>query len=121
MQDTTSSLRNADLWDVVWWILRRYRRYRVTGNSMRPLLVPGQEVLLDTTAYLDAPPRSGDIVVAYHPQKPGFRIIKRVASVAGGSDRCHLLGDNAEASTDSRQFGPVSMRQIQGQVVCRFP
>ncbi|WP_008315273.1 nickel-type superoxide dismutase maturation protease [Leptolyngbya sp. PCC 6406] len=124
------TLRSATWWDVLLWLGRRRRRWRVTGESMVPLLQPGEEVLMNPHAYRDGQrpaqrghrhPRPGEIVVARHPQRPDcFPLIKRVRIVASDG-RCHLEGDNGAASTDSRQFGLVPPQDILGQVVCRFP
>ncbi len=113
-------MRHATVREIVAWLLRRYQRFRVTGASMAPLLMSGQEVLLDPHAYRRQPPQPNDIVVAEHPQQPGFRIIKRVEFVEADG-RCYLKGDNAIASTDSRQFGLVTLPQIYGKVLCLFP
>ncbi|MBE7386237.1 MAG: nickel-type superoxide dismutase maturation protease [Leptolyngbya sp. SIO1E4] len=114
------SLRSATLQDCILWILRRYRRFRVTGHSMTPLLRPGNEVLIDPTAYTHTLPTPGDIVVAAHPQQPALRIIKRVEFVEPDG-RCYLKGANPDASSDSRQFGLVPQAQVMGKVICRFP
>lgn len=114
------SLRHATRQDILLWLLRRYRRFRVTGDSMRPLLVPPQEVLLHPSAYRHTPPQPGDIVVAHHPHHLNLRIVKRILFVEADG-RCYLQGDNAIASSDSRQFGLVPPNQIVGKVVCLFP
>lgn len=113
------ALRPSRWMDVGLWLLRRRQRFRVTGDSMRPLLVPGEEVLIDPTAYHRRAPQPGDVVVAEHPQRPGFRLIKWVVAVE--PQGCFLQGVNLAASTDSRTFGWVSPHRILGQVVCRFP
>lgn len=112
-------LANARLADYLLWILRRRRRYRVTGASMLPLLQPGDEVLADPRAYRHQVPRVGDIVVARHPYKREVNIIKRVRSVSEDG-RFFLQGDNLVESTDSRTFGPLLADQILGQVTSRF-
>ncbi|ASC70860.1 hypothetical protein XM38_018070 [Halomicronema hongdechloris C2206] len=88
---------------------------------MLPLLFPGQEVLVDPTAYRrpTGAPRLGDLVIAYHPYRPGLRLIKYVAwhTEAG----YFLQGLNPAESSDSREFGPVTREHLLGQVVCRFP
>lgn len=117
---TSRLLRHAGYRDVVGWLLRRYRRFRVTGYSMVPLLYPGHEVLVDPVAYVRALPVPGDIVVAHHPLQPDLRIIKRVDCVAPDG-RCYLRGDNPEASSDSRQFGWIATPHLQGKVLCLFP
>jgi nickel-type superoxide dismutase maturation protease len=86
---------------------------------MRPLLIPGEEVLIDPAAYRHTPPQPGDLVVAQHPQQPELRLIKGVVSV--DAQDCFLQGVNLEASTDSRTFGQVPLTYLLGRVVCRFP
>ncbi|MEM0979726.1 MAG: nickel-type superoxide dismutase maturation protease [Cyanobacteria bacterium P01_H01_bin.58] len=113
-------LRGTTLQDFGLWIIRRYHRFRVTGDSMLPSLTPGMEVLIDPEAYRYQLPSPGDIVVARHPQQPDLLIIKRVESVMPDGN-CHLQGDNLVASSDSRQFGYVSPNLLQGKVICTFP
>ncbi|HEY9890042.1 MAG TPA: nickel-type superoxide dismutase maturation protease [Candidatus Obscuribacterales bacterium] len=114
------TLRHATLLDIALWLGRRYRRLRVTGNSMWPLLAPGQEVLIDPQAYRRRSPQADDVVVAQHPQQPGVTIIKRIEFVAADG-RCYLKGENARESSDSRQFGLVSPQHLHGRVQCLFP
>lgn len=112
------ALPSLDWWSFGLWLVRRRSRLRVQGRSMLPLLRPDDELLIDPRAYRHRPPRVGDLLVAEHPQRPGLRLIKRVAAVAG--DRCLLLGDNPLESNDSRDFGWVALAQVQGRVCCRF-
>ncbi len=114
-----SQLRHSQLTDMVLWLWRQRRRFRIVGESMLPLLEPGTEVLIDPWAYRQRRPQPGDLVVAYHPRQPGLRLIKWVVYV--DEDGCFLQGLNAAASSDSREFGLVPWPQIVGQVVCRFP
>ena len=87
-------------------------RFTVNGNSMVPVLRPGQDVLSFNWAYLGRKPKRGDIVVV----KVGSKeMVKRVDKVY---DRTvYLQGDNLGDSTDSRDFGPVSINNIVGKVV----
>lgn len=63
--------------------------------------------------------RVGDVVVARRPDRPELDIIKRIAAIdAGGA--IFLAGDNPVASTDSRQFGPVTRVQIVARVRWRY-
>lgn len=113
-------LRGSNWYDLLLWLLRARSRFRITGHSMRPLLQPGEEVLINPQAYRQQPPELGDLVVAQHPFKPNLRIVKRVIEVRedGG---CFIVGDNGRESTDSRHFGSIAPQHIIGQVVCRFP
>lgn len=82
---------------------------------MSPTLNSGDAVLIDPRAKINV----GDIVLADHPYKSSVTILKRVAEMnADGS--ISLLGDNGAESTDSRTFGPVSIKSIVGRVECRL-
>ena len=82
---------------------------------MLPLLQPGDRVLVNQGAYRSKLPEVGDLVVAYHPDRPQLLLVKRVAAVLDDG-RCVLMGDNPDRSTDSRSFGAVSVRKILGRV-----
>lgn len=86
---------------------------------MAPLLQPGDELLVDPLAYGRSRPEVGEIVVAWHPKRENFKLIKRVVEI---TPEAHywLEGDNEVESTDSRSFGAVSLESILGKVVCRF-
>ena len=114
----------SDLPDITYrefflWLLGLRRRYRVSGNSMLPQLKPGEDVLIDRQAYKDKIPQPQDLVVAFHPNKTELKIIKRIATVS--RDRgVFLLGDNPLESTDSRDFGVISLDALYGKVTSRF-
>jgi signal peptidase I len=84
---------------------------------MIPLLNPGEEVLVDQHAYRKEDPNPGDIVVAFHPNNKGLKVIKRIAATyADGS--CDLQGENPDKSTD---FSNILHNQILGRVTSKFP
>lgn len=112
-------LNQSNICELLLWLLRRRRRFRVVGNSMIPLLNPGDEVLVNLKAYCKKNPSLGDIVVAQHPLQPNLRLIKRVAAVLENGE-CFLEGDNPAESTDSRSFGSIASEQILGRVTSRF-
>jgi nickel-type superoxide dismutase maturation protease len=89
-------------------------RLQIVGGSMRPTLEPGDRVLVLRFAR----PRAGDLVALRDPRKPERIVVKRVASVEGVA--LTVLGDNSDASTDSRHFGPVSRDLVRGRVVFRY-
>ena len=118
------NLAQHPLPDITWrefllWIFRFRRRVRVTGPSMRPLLEPGDEVLVDIQAYRQGKPKVGDVVVATHPNDPRVEIIKRISEVFE-HNRYFLKGDNPAFSTDSRSFGAIDSTNLLGRVTCRF-
>ncbi len=112
-------LKDCGMRELFLWLIRRRKRYRITGDSMLPLLSPGQEILVDPHAYKSVPPKPGDIVLAKHPYVSDTQIVKRLASVEEDG-RCYVEGDNPAESTDSRAFGPLKPENIIGRVTSRF-
>ncbi len=81
---------------------------------MEPLLPEGSwAVLFPCPGRL---PLVGQVVVAGHPQRPGFEIVKRVAAVSRSRGLVWLAGDNRAETTDSEDFGPVPRRLVVGRV-----
>ena len=98
---------------------RRFRRFAISGMSMLPTLRAGDWVLVDEHAYRGRLPRRGHILVARDPREPWRHLVKRVTSVdLHGYIR--IEGDNAAASTDSRDFGPLPASLISGRVRWRY-
>ena len=89
-------------------------RVEVRGDSMRPALEPGDRLMIVRTRRF----RPGHLVALADPRVPGRLVVKRVsaASAAGVT----VLGDNAGASTDSRQYGPVRLGSVRGRAVYRY-
>jgi nickel-type superoxide dismutase maturation protease len=58
--------------------------------------------------------RAGDVVVARRPDQPQLEVIKRIHSIDAAG--IFLTGDNPNASTDSRNFGPVRREHIIARV-----
>lgn len=115
----SSQLPDLTYWEFLLWLLRLRQRFRISGNSMWPLLLPGEDVLIDRRAYKHKMPQPQDLVVAFHPEQPELKIIKRIAIV--NRDRgVFLLGDNPLESTDSRDFGVISLDALYGKVTSRF-
>ena len=85
---------------------------------MQPPLEPGDRVLVRRLGRKTAP-CLGSVVVAWHPQRSGLRLIKRLSRV--DSTGLWLLGDNPAESTDSRQLGAVPANLLIGEVVGRLP
>ncbi len=81
---------------------------------MFPTLLEGQDVLSFNWAYLGRKPKIGEILVL---NLNGKDLIKRVAKIE--DDQIFVEGDNKYESTDSRNFGAVSMENVIGKVVYR--
>lgn len=100
-------------------MLRRRKRLKVVGESMLPILQPGDEIIVDPRAYERSLPQIEDIVVTVHPLQKNLTIVKRIAACERG-DRYFLLGDNPNGSTDSRHWGTIKLADIIGKVTSQF-
>ncbi len=108
--------KKLSLWSLILIGLGLYRRVRVSGHSMSPLLNDGDEVLVNMKAYVESAPQMGDLVLSRHPLKRDLHIIKKVERMEPDGS-LHLHGINHLESTDSRSFGAVGVRSILGRVV----
>ena len=82
---------------------------------MEPTLCDGDRVVVRR---LGRAPRAGEVILVPDPRRPERSLLKRVAAI--GPDGVLLAGDRPERSTDSRHFGPVDPRSIEGQVFFRY-
>jgi nickel-type superoxide dismutase maturation protease len=109
---------------VTWVAFRRPFRVAVQGSSMAPTLQPGDFLI----AVRSGPIRRGALGVVEHPDRPGYEMVKRFAGVPGDSmeglslraDQFWMVGDNPDASTDSRSLGPFDRSTIRGVVRFRY-
>jgi signal peptidase I len=111
---------------------RLVRRYVVDGESMLRAYRPGDHLLVEGVTYRLRPPRPGEVVVVRQPGSAGRDDLKRVYAGPGatvyvrgeertlGPDEWFVIGDNLEASSDSRSLGPVSRGDIMGRVWRRY-
>jgi nickel-type superoxide dismutase maturation protease len=89
-------------------------RIRIAGPSMEPTLRNGEWWLVRRTSRV----RAGDVVLMVHPRRPDALIVKRING--GDMTGWWVLGDNAEASEDSRQFGVVPDSCVIGRLIVRY-
>ena len=110
---TKTAVPKAGPIELTLWLLRRRRRYRVTGESMYPTLSAGDVVFVNTRA----PINENEIVCARHPHDPSIVVIKRVG-FTDEDDQLFLLSDNPHApdSADSNRFGRLSPDRVEGVV-----
>jgi len=116
----------------VLWLRSQVLVVRVTGQSMLPALDDGQKLLARRTSRV---PVTGTVVVV-KPFDGPLRVVKRIAATAGEAvppevaERAGLvpggvvprgslvvLGDNAEASIDSRTWGLLPASSVVAVVV----
>jgi signal peptidase I len=91
------------------------QRFRVEDTSMRPLVQPGDRLLVCVWSR----PRRGDLVVVRDPEHRSTFLLKRVASVEPNGDLT-VRGDNPNVSRDSRHFGQVARRLVVGRAFYRY-
>lgn len=99
---------------------RSVRRVLVSGGSMAPTLLDGDRLFVVAAPWRLPQVASGDIVAVRDPRDPERLLVKRVATVDRRRGTVEVLGDAAEASTDSRTFGPVPVGAVVGRVAYRY-
>jgi nickel-type superoxide dismutase maturation protease len=101
----------------VQWYPKRWPlvRAEVAEQSMLPALRPGDWLLARRTRRV----RPGQVVLAWHPDRPGFLLVKRAARRVDGG--WWLSSDNPSAgAVDSSRFGPVRDDLIVARVLVRY-
>jgi len=96
-------------------------RVAVAEHSMEPSLRSGDWLLVWRGLRRGRTPRirSGQIVIARHPDEPGLLLVKR--AVRRLPDGWWLSSDNSAAeAVDSRAFGVVSEKLVQGRMLLRY-
>lgn len=78
---------------------------------MMPTFVPGERL---TAVRRWRRVRAGDVVVVRDPRDESRWLLKRCVERVGGT--LELRGDNPSASTDSRDFGRVPVRDVAWMV-----
>jgi nickel-type superoxide dismutase maturation protease len=86
----------------------------VVGESMMPTFSPGDRLIVWKRSKVDV----GDVIALPDPNRSGRTLVKRVTVVGAGE--LEVAGDNREASTDSRHFGPVPATSVIGTAVYRY-
>ncbi|RMI36528.1 nickel-type superoxide dismutase maturation protease [Streptomyces triticirhizae] len=92
----------------------RFGLAEVYNPSMLPTLCPGDQLLLAYGARV----RPGHVVVLRHPFQHDLLIVKRAAERREGG--WWVLGDNAQVTNDSREFGVVPDGLLVARAVLRL-
>ena len=105
------------------WYPKRWPllRVEVAELSMLPALRPGDWLLALRTRRI----RPGQVVLAWHPARAGFLLVKRAVRRVEGNGEASggwwLESDNPGAgAVDSNRFGPVREELIVGRVLGRY-
>jgi len=96
-------------------------RVEVAEHSMLPALRPGDWLLALRTRRI----RPGQVVLAWHPARADFLLVKRAVRRVEGDGEVGggwwLESDNpAAGAVDSNRFGPVPQELIVGRVLARY-
>lgn len=83
----------------------------ICGDSMFPTYVDG-EIILTTRLFRKSKLKVSDIVLYYAPNDDKRVVIKRVAEIDHNQKVMYCLGDNADESCDSRNYGYVSLDRL---------
>ena len=102
--------------------------YKIVGASMEPKVLRGDRILVDKTAYRRVPPRVGDVAVFVYPDDRSKVFVRRIAGLPGDTVKgvggreevvphghANLLGEGSGPSIDSRTFGFVPLRDLDGK------
>ncbi|KAI0067699.1 LexA/Signal peptidase [Artomyces pyxidatus] len=116
---------------------------RITsGPSMLPTMATSGESVIESKLSFNLNPRTlrrGELISLESPLEPGRIVCKRIVGLPGDIvcvdptgrlapstehtvvPRGHLwvIGDNAAASRDSREYGPVSISLVRGRIWAR--
>ena len=98
------------------------QRFRVSEDSMRPSLVPGDEFVATGSRAATV----GDVVALPHPARDNFWLVKRLSAGPGdlvdghaalGPDEAWVTSDNTRVgAVDSVGFGPVPFASLRPMV-----
>jgi nickel-type superoxide dismutase maturation protease len=92
-------------------------RVEVAEESMLPALRPGDWLLALRTRRI----RPGQVVLAWHPARADFLLVKRAVRRVAGDGGWWLESDNqAAGAVDSNRFGPVPRELVVGRVLVRY-
>jgi signal peptidase I len=102
--------------------------YKIVSTSMEPKVLRGDRILVDKTTFRRTAPKIGDIVVFVYPDDRSKVFIRQIVGLPGDTvklaggraaivphGQAFLLGRNAEKSIDSRSFGFVPLRDLEGK------
>lgn len=100
----------------------RWRTVAVAGDSMSPTLIEGDWLVVNWANQGQAPTlRELNVYVIERADRPGIYVIKRLIEIGEGDNfgKIWVEGDNV-ASTDSREWGWISERELKAKVLFRF-
>ena len=106
--------------------------FLVSGASMEPTYHDGDYLIVDEISYRVSDPKKDDVIIFRYPKNPKVFFIKRIIALPNEEiildgkeiklkdDEYFVMGDNREASSDSRVWGPVPKKFIIGRSIVRL-
>ncbi|MEK7535815.1 MAG: signal peptidase I [Patescibacteria group bacterium] len=100
----------------------------VNGASMSPTFENGDYLIVDELTFRVRDPKQNEVIIFKYPKDPSKFFIKRVIGLPGDTvdgdvleaDEYFVEGDNRNASSDSRIWGPVPRDLIVGRPILRL-
>ena len=106
--------------------------FLVSGASMEPTYRDGDYLIVDEISYRVSAPKKDDVIIFRYPKNPSTFFIKRIIALPNEeiildgkdiklkNDEYFVMGDNRDASSDSRIWGPVPKKMIIGRSIARL-
>ncbi len=100
----------------------------VSGSSMVPTFHDGDYLIINEIGYRFEEPERDEVIVFRYPKNPSQFYIKRIIGLPGetingttlGENEYYVMGDNRNASSDSRYWGPLKRNLIIGRAAIRL-
>lgn len=106
--------------------------FLVSGASMEPTYKNGEYLIVDEISYKFQKPKKDEVIIFHNPKDPKIFFIKRIIGLPNENliidgreiklkdNEYFVMGDNRDASSDSRIWGPVPGRLIVGRSMIRL-
>ena len=114
---------------IFFFILFDFKLVVINGNSMQPTLPNGSYAIVDKYLFKLFEIRKNNILLF---KKENEEVVKKIAGFPNekilienkeyelGPDEVFLLGENLPESIDSRDYGALPTKSIQGKIVISY-
>jgi signal peptidase I len=114
---------------IFFFILFDFKLVVINGNSMQPTLPNGSYAIVDKYLFKLFEIRKNDILLF---KKENEEVVKKISGFPNekilienkeyelGPDEVFLLGENLSESIDSREYGALPTKSIQGKIVISY-
>ena len=94
--------------------MQLFRCIEICGNSMNPTYKDGEHLISLPVSFKKI--KEGDVLIFRTPYDMNRVAIKRVKYKSNATKELFFLGDNAEDSYDSRNYGFVPYKNVLGKI-----